>query len=597
MQTRQFALHLLVRLKTAISKIIDNKVTDGSRNREYNYDKLGRLTKVKGGVNGTLWNQQYAYDRWGNRTGITQTGTSGSGGAFIPLDGLASLSYNTATNRITSTNFAYDAAGNQTQSNENGQINTYKYDAAGRLVEVSSGGLTHTYAYGASNQRLQMVEAGAQGSTTLYVWAGGQTIAEYNGVGSGMAWTKSYVYLGGRLLATDSTSGVQYHHPDRLGTRLVTNTSGGIVSENIGLPFGTTITGESNNLAGSDSKKRFTSYDRSDNTRLDYAVNRHYSAAQGRFTQVDPIGMNAVSLTNPQSLNLYAYCFNDPVNHVDPEGLFIEAGAGGALGGVVGAIIGAVLGALRVIFGGRGPRTRMGARIERRLPPNETGNRRSGGRSSVRPGTGAVNRCFDEDIGVWRINEQGELVLVINSPDDPVRMGPAPPENSSWGILLLDWMNGSGKDHRIFGPGSSMAEGMRTSPEIDYHRAQYCKDGPRVGPMQQRRFGLYGWGLDSVVSVGMPHNPLTIGIRGTRSADGLVRAGLNGPRQFVVSFRLKITRTVDGGALFELYNETSLTSFFGGFSPSVSRGNSWLNLPGSTIKQTIWWKESNPCGK
>jgi hypothetical protein len=40
-------------------------------------------------------------------------------------------------------------------------------------------------------------------------------------------------------------------------------------------------------------------------TGLDYAVNRFYSSQQGRFAQVDPIGMAAVSLDNPQSLNLY----------------------------------------------------------------------------------------------------------------------------------------------------------------------------------------------------------------------------------------------------------------------------------------------------
>jgi RHS repeat-associated protein len=37
---------------------------------------------------------------------------------------------------------------------------------------------------------------------------------------------------------------------------------------------------------------------------------------------VDPIGMSASSLANPQTLNLYAYCGNDPINNTDPDGLF-----------------------------------------------------------------------------------------------------------------------------------------------------------------------------------------------------------------------------------------------------------------------------------
>ena len=57
-------------------------------------------------------------------------------------------------------------------------------------------------------------------------------------------------------------------------------------------------------------------------TGLDYAINRHYDSLQGRFTQVDPIGMRAANLFDPQSLNMYAYCGNDPINHTDPDGLF-----------------------------------------------------------------------------------------------------------------------------------------------------------------------------------------------------------------------------------------------------------------------------------
>lgn len=84
------------------------------------------------------------------------------------------------------------------------------------------------------------------------------------------------------------------------------------------MPFGTALEAESTGA----SNRRFTSYDRNLSTKLDHAVNRHYDSGQGRFTQVDPIGMGAVSLSDPQTLNLYAYCANDPVNHTDPDGLF-----------------------------------------------------------------------------------------------------------------------------------------------------------------------------------------------------------------------------------------------------------------------------------
>jgi RHS repeat-associated protein len=83
------------------------------------------------------------------------------------------------------------------------------------------------------------------------------------------------------------------------------------------LPFGNALDVESTGATN----RRFTSYDRSSTTNLDYAVNRHYDAFQGRFTQIDPIGMKSASLSSPQTLNLYAYCDNDPINQTDPTGL------------------------------------------------------------------------------------------------------------------------------------------------------------------------------------------------------------------------------------------------------------------------------------
>ncbi|HKX27767.1 MAG TPA: DUF4329 domain-containing protein, partial [Blastocatellia bacterium] len=301
-----------------------------ARNRAFDYDKLGRLKAVKGGASLTSpeWSQSYAYDRYGNRTTVTRTGSPN-----IPLDGLANLSYSATSNRITTAGFEYDPAGNQTKAvvDANGTMHRYRYDSAGRLAQVinASGQVLATYGYGANNQRLLSNEGGF---ITYFGWDGDLCISEYSAAGTGgLQWRTNYIYLGDRLLASESASGTLFHHPGRLGTMLVTDASNGeIVTDQLTLPFGT-MQPFSGTLGGNNSwqhpsknnpvKRRFTSYDRSDVTGLDYAVNRSYSVLQGRFTQVDPIEIDASSLSNPQTLNLYAYCGNDPINNIDPDGL------------------------------------------------------------------------------------------------------------------------------------------------------------------------------------------------------------------------------------------------------------------------------------
>ena len=255
-----------------------------------------------------------------------------SPGVTVPRDGLQNLAYNQATNRIAITGWNYDAAGNQTRAlapDSTTVFRRYQYDAANRLVKVKndSGTTIASYTYTDSNERL-IAQDGDENSNyrTYYVGEGGATIAEFNETPSSPTtpvWSKSYVYLGSRLLSTltpngGGTDSVQYHHPDRLGTRIITNPSTGGASEQVTLPFGTALDAES---YGTPSKRRFTTYDRSDTTKLDYAVNRHYDSQQGRFTQPDRIGMSDSDLSSPQSFNLYAYCMNDPVNHTDPSGL------------------------------------------------------------------------------------------------------------------------------------------------------------------------------------------------------------------------------------------------------------------------------------
>ncbi len=273
-----------------LSKILDNINHD--RDRSYEYDALGRLTKAQGGA-ANRWTQQYSYDRYGNRQSVIASGTAADNTA-IPRDGIAALSYDTNTNRITTSNqngqFEYDVMGNQTRAlSEDGQTwLRFEYNYANQLVAVKRDDGTNLqgFAYGPSGSRLMSNDYVAGEFFTLYATLGGTTVAEYKEFSYTVpTWTKSYVYLGDSQLSTITNSNgsesIEFNHPDRLGTRTITNQQTGTSYEQTTLPFGTALNAES---TVANNNKRFTSYDRSAATGLDYAVNRSYDSKQGRFT-------------------------------------------------------------------------------------------------------------------------------------------------------------------------------------------------------------------------------------------------------------------------------------------------------------------------
>ncbi|MEK6325302.1 MAG: FG-GAP-like repeat-containing protein [Acidobacteriota bacterium] len=522
----------------------------------------------------------------------TVSNTVNGGGSGVPRDGLASVSYDQATNRINTAGWEYDAAGNQTRAQRSdGSWQRYVYDAAGRLVKVQNdSGITQIIqTYGASNHRLiEQVGNESSNQRTYYGWAGDSVIAEYEETAAAPTtprWVKSYIYLGGRLLATIAPNGgserVEYHHPDRLGTRLVTNNQDTSSIEQAALPFGTALDAESSGAT----KRRFTSYDRSNVTGLDYAVNRHYDPLQGRFTQVDPIGMRSTSLSNPQTLNLYAYCSNDPINHTDPSGLGFFSFLGKIFGAIgkalhfVAKVLAVVAAVAAVVFltWGMGWYALAFAVSSGILFASEYGPPIVG---KILRGAGAVALRIRAPViaGTPPINPNGGIgVGPISSFMQGPQIGPAPPDKTSWLKLFVDWVFSKGSHDRQFGPDSSMTEGLRTSPGIDPIRREFCAQIGSGGPpllQGYTRFSL-GWKI-----FGGP--------------DGFLRAGLNMSRQFVGSFKLTIKGYPDGSALFTAENDTSLKSFLyhiPGVQP-VKPGEG----PGATMKQTYWWSETNPCG-
>src|SRR5258708_17713420 len=243
------------------------------------------------------WSLQWGYDRLGNR--LSQTLTGGNVSIGQPV-----FTVDQATNRITNTGFTYDAAGNMTDDS----VNAYSYDGANRLAQMSGGSVTYTY-FGAS--RIKKVVGT---TTTVYIYSGSKPIVEY--VNGGSAASKEYIYAGSQLLATLSGTSTTYHHPDHLSNRVETDAAGNTVRNFGHFPFGETWY-----ETGAADKWKFTSYENDSatgETGLNYAQFRYHAPGQGRFISADLL---AGSLGAPQSLNRYAYSFNDPVNLMDPLGL------------------------------------------------------------------------------------------------------------------------------------------------------------------------------------------------------------------------------------------------------------------------------------
>lgn len=70
---------------------------------------------------------------------------------------------------------------------------------------------------------------------------------------------------------------------------------------------------------GYDLRQKFTSYERDNETNIDYAQARYYSPTMGRFTSPDqPFADQYVG--DPQSWNLYGYTRNNPLRYTDPTG-------------------------------------------------------------------------------------------------------------------------------------------------------------------------------------------------------------------------------------------------------------------------------------
>ncbi len=282
----------------------------------YNYDSLNRLKDATemvtpdGGSQVQTWKQTYTFDRYGNRR-FDLTGGSTTFPNPSCTEAVCNPTVSASNNRLTSTGWLYDAAGNTTRD---GNYQTFTYDAENKQVEVknSSSVTVGKYWYDGDEKRVKKVVP-STGEVTIFVYdAAGKLVAEYSTV-----------------VASAEDAKVAYLTNDHLGSpRINTDRDGAVTSRHDYHPYGEEIVTSqrtSHEEYTPDSvRKQFTGYERDRETGLDFAEARMYSKSSGRFTSADPLLFETKRIADPQQINLYQYVRNNPLNFVDPTGLSVE---------------------------------------------------------------------------------------------------------------------------------------------------------------------------------------------------------------------------------------------------------------------------------
>jgi RHS repeat-associated protein len=221
--------------------------------------------------------------------------------------------------------YSYDSAGNMTSDG----THSYTYDAENRMIKVD-GGSTATYSYDVDGHRVQKTTSTGNYSdpagTFIFLYdQSGRFVIELN---SGYTFVRGHIYAGSRHL-TSVGGNMTFSHSDWLGTeRFRTNLATVPYSTETctSLPFGDGL-----NCVGSDPDPlHFTGKERDAATGLDNFGARYFGSSMGRFMTPDwsakPQGVPYAVLDDPQSLNLYAYVRNNPLNRTDPSGHYICTG-------------------------------------------------------------------------------------------------------------------------------------------------------------------------------------------------------------------------------------------------------------------------------
>ena len=149
-----------------------------------------------------------------------------------------------------------------------------------------------------------------------------------------------YIFAGSQRIARKTATAAFYFHQDHLGSASVVTDAAGAQDEATEyLPYG----GQRSHSGTLQAPYKFTDQELDASTGLYNYNARFYDPITGRFISADTL---VPDFADPQTLNRYSYCRNNPLLFIDPSGHWfgiddlVSAAVGAVVGGVSAAING-----------------------------------------------------------------------------------------------------------------------------------------------------------------------------------------------------------------------------------------------------------------